>query len=80
MTPGDLNLLQSFITIQQEGPEVTEERKKSMENHCPPDIIHITNNMNRQQVDNWIRRFEKLTVCEKSSSLNLGMVSGGKNG
>ncbi|RBA09105.1 hypothetical protein FPRO05_14361, partial [Fusarium proliferatum] len=27
MTPSDSNVLQSFITIQQEGPEVTEERK-----------------------------------------------------
>jgi hypothetical protein len=80
MTPSDLNVLQSFITIQEEGPEVIEERKIRMASHCPPDIIYITNDLNRQQHNNWIHRFAKLTVCEESGSLNLGMVSGGKNG
>ncbi|KAF4947294.1 hypothetical protein FSARC_14011 [Fusarium sarcochroum] len=56
MTPSDSNVLQSFITIQQEGQEVTEERKTRMESHCPPDIIHLANNPDRQQHDNWICR------------------------
>jgi hypothetical protein len=54
MTPSDSNVLQSFITIQQEEQEVAEERKMRMEGHCPPGIIHIANNPNRQQCDNWI--------------------------
>ncbi|KAG7425123.1 Nitrogen assimilation transcription factor nirA [Fusarium oxysporum f. sp. raphani] len=80
MTPSDANVLQSFITIQQEGPEVIEERKIHMESHCPPDIIHIANDPDRQQHDNWIRRFTKLTVREESGSSILGMISGSKDG
>jgi hypothetical protein len=80
MTPSDSNVLQSFITIQQEGPEVIEERKIRMESHCPPDVIHIANDPDRQQHDNWIRRFAKLTVREESGSSILGMISGGKDG
>ncbi|CEI70941.1 unnamed protein product [Fusarium venenatum] len=65
MTPSDSNVLQSFITIQQEEQEeqeVAEERKTRIEDHCPPGIIHIANNPDRQQCDNWIRRFAKLTL------------------
>jgi hypothetical protein len=80
MTPSDSNVLQSFITIQQEGPEVIEERKIRMESHCPPDIMHIANNPDRQQHDNWIRRFVKLTAREESGNSILGMVFRGKDG
>jgi hypothetical protein len=66
MTPSDSNVLQSFVTIQQERPEVTEERKLRIVSHCPPDIIHIANDPDRQQHDSWIRRFAKLTVGEES--------------
>ncbi|KAF5703906.1 nitrate assimilation regulatory nirA [Fusarium mundagurra] len=79
MTPSDSNVLQSFIAIQQEEPEVIEERKIRMENHCPPDIIRIANDSDRQQHDNWIRRFAKLTVSEESGSSILGMISRGKD-
>ncbi|KAG7404565.1 Nitrogen assimilation transcription factor nirA [Fusarium oxysporum f. sp. raphani] len=79
MTPSDSNVLQSFITIQREGPEVIEERKIRMESHCPPDIMHIANDPDRQQHDNWIRRFAKLTVHEESGSSIWGMISRGKD-
>lgn len=79
MTPSDSNVLQSFIAIQQEGPEVDEERKLRMESHCPLDIIHIANEPDRQQHDNWIRRFAKLTVGEESGTLILGMIAGSKD-
>jgi hypothetical protein len=68
MAPSDAYVLQSFITIQREGQEVAAERKTRLESHCPPGIIHIANNSDRQQHDNWIRRFAKLTVGEESRS------------
>ncbi|KAH7191430.1 hypothetical protein BKA60DRAFT_662003 [Fusarium oxysporum] len=80
MTPSDSNVLQSFIAIQQEGPEVTEERKLHMESHCPPDIIHIANDPDRQPRDNWIRRLAKLTIGEEPGSSILGVISGCKDG
>ncbi|KAM5527275.1 C6 transcription factor [Fusarium oxysporum f. sp. phaseoli] len=80
MTPSDSNVLQGFITIQQEGPEATEERKLRMESHCPPGIIHIANDPDRQPHDNWIRRLAKLTVGEESGSSILGVISGCKDG
>ncbi|KAI3571860.1 hypothetical protein IWW34DRAFT_824616 [Fusarium oxysporum f. sp. albedinis] len=80
MTPRDSSVLQSFITIQQEGPEATEERKLRMESHCPPGIIHIANDPDRQPHDNWIRRLAKLTVGEESGSSILGVISGCKDG
>jgi hypothetical protein len=80
MTPSDSDVLQSFITIQQEGQEVTGERKTRMESHCPPHIIHIANNPDRQQHDNWIYRFVKLTMGEESDSSILDLISGCKDG
>ncbi|KNB04814.1 hypothetical protein FOXG_16196 [Fusarium oxysporum f. sp. lycopersici 4287] len=80
MTPSDSNVLQGFITIRQEGPEATEERKLRMESHCPPGIIHIANDPDRQPHDNWIRRLAKLTVGEESGSSILGVISGCKDG
>ncbi|RFN47270.1 hypothetical protein FIE12Z_8483 [Fusarium flagelliforme] len=80
MMPSDSNVLQSIITIQQEEPEVTEERKLRMERHCPPDIIRIANDPDRQPHDNWIRRFAKLTVDEESGSSTLGIIPGCKDG
>ncbi|KAK2926338.1 hypothetical protein FoTM2_013203 [Fusarium oxysporum f. sp. vasinfectum] len=79
MTPSDSSVLQSFITIQQEGPEVTKERKLRMESHCPPGIIHRANDPDRQPHDNWIRRLAELTVGEESGSSILGVISGCKD-
>ncbi|KAG7423301.1 Nitrogen assimilation transcription factor nirA [Fusarium oxysporum f. sp. raphani] len=76
MTLSDSNVLQSFITVQREGREVAEERKIHMESHCPPGIIHIANNPDRQQHGNWIRRFAKLTVGEESAGSILDMIFG----
>ncbi|KAF4340966.1 nitrate assimilation regulatory nirA [Fusarium beomiforme] len=80
MTPSDSNVLQSFIIIQKEGPEVIEERKIRMESHCPPDIMRIANDPDQQQHDNWIRRFAKLMVRKESGNSILGMISRGKDG
>ncbi|EGU86544.1 hypothetical protein FOPG_17747 [Fusarium oxysporum f. sp. conglutinans race 2 54008] len=80
LTPSDSNVLQSVITIQKEGPEAAEEHKMRMESHCPPDIIHIANDVDRQPHDNWIRQLVKLTASEESDSSILGGISGCKNG
>jgi hypothetical protein len=80
MTPSDSNVLQSFITIQRERQEVAAERKIRTVSYCPPDIIQIANNPDRQQCDNWIRRFAKLTVSEESGSSILDMIFRFKSG
>ncbi|KAF4943175.1 hypothetical protein FSARC_15000 [Fusarium sarcochroum] len=79
MTPSDANLLQSFITIAPEGPEMHRERMMHMEGHCPPDILHIANDSAQQPDANWIRRFAMLTLGEESGRSILGMISGGKD-
>ncbi|KAF5716657.1 NirA-like nitrate assimilation regulatory protein [Fusarium globosum] len=55
MTASDATILQSFITIPFEGPEKMQERKMYMESHCPPDILRIANDPNKQADGNWIR-------------------------
>ncbi|KAF5570420.1 nitrate assimilation regulatory nirA [Fusarium phyllophilum] len=78
MTASDATILQSFITIPPEEPEKMQERKMYMESHCPPDILRIANDPNKQPEGNWIRRFAMLTLGEKSGRSILGMISGGK--
>ncbi|KAF5562705.1 nitrate assimilation regulatory nirA [Fusarium napiforme] len=80
MADSDATILQSFITIPTEGPEKTQERKMYMESHCPPDILRIANDPNRQPDGNWIRRFAMLTLGENSGRSILGMISGGRKG
>ncbi|CVK88335.1 related to nitrate assimilation regulatory protein nirA [Fusarium proliferatum] len=77
MTASDATILQSFITIPFEGPEKMQERKMYMESHCPPDILRIANDPNKQPDGNWIRRFAMLTLGENSGRSILGMISGG---
>ncbi|KAF5538341.1 nitrate assimilation regulatory nirA [Fusarium mexicanum] len=76
MTASDATILQSFITIPPERPEKAQERKMYMESHCPPDILRIANDPNKQPDGNWIRRFAILTLGEKSGRSILGMISG----
>ncbi|SPJ82035.1 related to nitrate assimilation regulatory protein nirA [Fusarium torulosum] len=80
MSVHDANVLQSFITIPQEGPGKVQERKLYMESHCPPDILRLANDASQQPDENWIRRFTILTLGEKSGLSILGMISGGKDG
>ncbi|KAF5229279.1 hypothetical protein FANTH_14269 [Fusarium anthophilum] len=78
MTASDVTILQSFITIPPEGPEKMQERKMYMESHCPPDILRIANDPNKQPDGNWIQRFAMLTLGENSGRSILGMISGGR--
>ncbi|KAF4997003.1 hypothetical protein FGRMN_4143 [Fusarium graminum] len=79
MTPHDANVLQSFITIPSEGPDEIQERKMYMQSHCPPDILQIANDADQQPGGNWIQKFARLTLGEKSARSVLGMISGGRN-
>lgn len=78
MTASDAAVLQSFITIQPEGPSESRQRKMYLEGHCPPDILQISYDPSQQPHGNWIRRFAILTLGEKSGRSILGMISGGK--
>jgi hypothetical protein len=80
MTARDSTVLQSFITIRQEESKVAKERKVYMESLCPPDILRLANDAEQQLVENWIRRFAKLTVGEESGSSILGMISRCRDG
>ncbi|KAF4334289.1 nitrate assimilation regulatory nirA [Fusarium beomiforme] len=77
MTAHDATILQRFITIPPEGPEKIQERKMYMESHCPPVILRMAYDPDKQPNANWIRRFAMLILGEKSGRSILRMMSGG---